>query len=144
MRRYRQTYAASAALYSKAFAADPKLADDLGMRYRYSAACSAAMAGCGQGKDAAALEAGERARLRGQALLWLRAELDARRAEAEKEPDKVRPTLQQRIQHWRHDSDFHGVRSAEGLAKLPEAERQAWQKLWQQVEELGRGAVGGK
>jgi len=38
-------------LYADAFAADPKLAEDLHTESRYRAACSAALAGCGLGKD---------------------------------------------------------------------------------------------
>ena len=46
---------------------------------RYNAACTAALAGCGQGVDADKLDAKERARLRQQALDWLRADLKAYR-----------------------------------------------------------------
>ena len=40
------------------------------------------------------------------------------------------------MQHWQQDTDFAGVRGPEALAKLPEAERQEWQKLWAEVAEL--------
>ena len=43
---------AAARFYEEAFAAQPKLADDLGAAHRYNAACAAALAGCGQSKDA--------------------------------------------------------------------------------------------
>src|SRR5262249_54943508 len=68
---------AAARLRAAAFAADPKLADDLKAGYRYDAACEAALAAAGQGKDATQLDAKERARLRKQALDWLRADLTA-------------------------------------------------------------------
>ena len=42
----------SARLYAAAFAADPKLADDLKAGHRYNAACFAALAAAGQGEDA--------------------------------------------------------------------------------------------
>jgi hypothetical protein len=54
----------------------------------------------------------------------------------EKEPEKVRPVLTKTMQHWLQDKDFAGVRGSEALGKLPEAERQEWQKLWQEVEAL--------
>jgi hypothetical protein len=37
------------------------------------------------------------------------------------------------MQHWLRDGDFNGVRGPEALAKLPEAERAGWQKLWADV-----------
>jgi len=57
------------------FSADPKLAADLQAAHRYHAAQCAALAGCGKGQEAAGQSAAERARLRGQALEWLRADL---------------------------------------------------------------------
>jgi tetratricopeptide (TPR) repeat protein len=69
--------AAAARFAAEAFAARPKLADDLRFPNRRNAACSAALAGCGQGQDAAKLDDAERARLRRQALDWLRADLAA-------------------------------------------------------------------
>jgi len=132
----RQFNAAAARLFTDAFAADPKLANDLDIGNRYAAACAAALAGCGQGKDAANLEAKEYARLRGQALAWLTADLAAYRSMLAQAPAKVR----QGMQHWQQDSDFNGVRGAAALAKLPEAERQEWRKLWEEVEELRKRA----
>ena len=52
---------------------EPKLADNLAAVHRYNAACAAALAACGQGNDADNLDGKECARLRGQALDWLRA-----------------------------------------------------------------------
>src|SRR5689334_13942472 len=68
----------AAGLYADAFAADPKLAADLTAGHRYDAACCAALAAAGQGEDAAKLDDKERARLRKQALEWLRAHLALR------------------------------------------------------------------
>jgi hypothetical protein len=48
----------------------------------------------------------------------------------DKEPDKVRPVLVQQMRHWLVDTDFAGVRGPQALDKLPAAERQPWQKLW--------------
>jgi tetratricopeptide (TPR) repeat protein/tRNA A-37 threonylcarbamoyl transferase component Bud32 len=128
--------AASARWYAEAFAAQPKVADDVDTGYRFSAAGAAALAGCGQGKDTAELDDKERVRLRCQALDWLRAELEAWRKLLEKDANKIGPTLHQRMQYWQGEEDLDGVRRAEALAKLPEAERKEWQKLWQEVEAL--------
>jgi hypothetical protein len=43
--------------------------------------------------------------------------------------------VQQKMQHWQGDTDFVAVRGAT-LAKLPEAEQQAWQQLWKDVEQM--------
>jgi len=37
------------------------------------------------------------------------------------------------MQRWQVETDFAGVRGPDALAKLPEAERSAWQKLWHDV-----------
>jgi Tfp pilus assembly protein PilF len=132
--RHKKRYAAAAGFYAAAFAAEPKLAEDLQAARRYSAACAAALAGCGQGKDAAELDDAERARLRRQALDWLTADLAVWAKVADNTAD--RPRLRQKMQHWQQDSDFAGVRDAAALAKLPEAERAAWQKLWADVADL--------
>jgi hypothetical protein len=36
------------------------------------------------------------------------------------------------------EPDFAGVRRADALGKLPEAERPAWQKRWEEAESLPR------
>jgi hypothetical protein len=130
--------------FEQAFADQPGLADDLGTGCRYDAACTAARAGCGQGKDAANLKPDEYDRLRGQALTWLRADLTARQKTLAKDPDKEGPEVRQKMRQWQQDPDFAGVRGDAALAKLPEAERQEWQKLWQEVEALERRAAESK
>jgi tetratricopeptide (TPR) repeat protein/serine/threonine protein kinase len=132
----RKEYAAAVRFYAEAFAADAKLADDLGSGHRYNAACAAALAGCGRGKDADKLDDKERARLRRHALDWLRADLVAWGRLLKKEPDKTGPVLVKTMQHWQQDTDFAGVRGTDVIAKLPEAERQEWQKLWNDVADL--------
>jgi serine/threonine-protein kinase len=130
---FRQQYAGAARLFGEAFTRQPALAEDLQAAHRYNAACAAALAGCGQGKDAGKLDDKERTRLREQALGWLRADLAAWGRLLEKEPQKARPVVIKKMQHWLADSDFAGVRGPEALARLPEEERQGWQKLWSDV-----------
>jgi serine/threonine-protein kinase len=127
--------AAAARFFSEAFAADPRLADDRRAGHRYNAARCAALAGCGQGKDADKLDDKEKARLRRQALVWLKAEFVrwARQALSEKSQDWA--SVRQTLRHWEEDTDLAGVRG-EALAKLPEAEREAWQRLWDEVDAL--------
>ncbi len=134
-------YCAAFQFYLDAFAEQPKLAEDLQRQLRYNAACAAALAACGQGKDADKLDDKERARLRHQAIDWLRAELAAWRPLLEKEPDKVRPVVLQTMRHWQQDKDFAGVRGKEALGKLPEDECGRWEKLWQEVAALKERAA---
>jgi serine/threonine protein kinase/Tfp pilus assembly protein PilF len=137
---FKKHYTSAVRFYTDAFAAEPKLADDLTAAYRYGAARAAALAGCGQGEDAGKLDDQQRARLRQQALDWLGADLAAWQKRLGNQPDKARPTVRYVIGHWQQDSDLAGVRG-EALAKLPEAERQAWQQLWDDAAALLRRAA---
>jgi tetratricopeptide (TPR) repeat protein len=136
---HKKRYAAAARLYAAAFVAEPKQAEDLRATHRYNAACAAALAGCGQGQDAP-VDAQERARLRRQALGWLRADLTAWGKLLDQAPDQARAATEQALRHWQQDADFAGVRG-EALAKLPGTERQPWQALWQAVHALHRRAA---
>jgi hypothetical protein len=98
------------------------------------------MAGCGRGRDAADLDEATRAGFRRQARDWLRAELEARRLLAQ-EPGQVRAVARD-LQDWLWDIQFAGVRGPDALARLPEAERQAWQRLWADVADTLARAVG--
>jgi serine/threonine protein kinase/tetratricopeptide (TPR) repeat protein len=125
----KRRHAAAARLYREAITAQPDLVASLANGVRYNAACAAARAGCGAGEDAASLTDAARATLRKEALEWLRADLDLRRAQLDKEPAEVA----EKLQTWQRDTDFSGVRGPDSLAKLPEAEREGWQKLWADV-----------
>jgi hypothetical protein len=140
---FRQVWAGSARLYAAAFALDAKLADDVAKWHRYDAACQAALAGTGQGSDADKLDAAERARLRKQAAEWPRADLAhwAKLAASAKPAD--RNLVRQRMKHWQEDTDLAGVRDAKGLEKLAAEEREAWQKLWDDVADVLRKAETG-
>ena len=50
----------------------------------------------------------------------------------------VRRTVGQRLKHWQADPDLAPVRGREGLDRLPQAERAAWQALWRDVAELAQ------
>jgi serine/threonine-protein kinase len=125
---------AAARFYKDGFDAEPKLASTPGGVHRYNAACAAALAGCGQGKDAGKLDDKERAHLRREALDWLRADLAAWTALLDKEknqPGSV-ASVTKTMRLWMTDVDFAGVRGS-ALAKLPETERPAWQQFWSDV-----------
>jgi hypothetical protein len=67
-------YVAATRLWTEAMEDDPKLADNRQTQHRYNAACAAALAAAGQGKDEPALDEKALAKLRRQALDWLKAE----------------------------------------------------------------------
>jgi hypothetical protein len=135
-------YAVAARLYADAFAADPKLADDLEAAHRYSAAASAALAGSGQGKDDPAPDEAGRAKLRRQALDWLKADLISRKRQLESGKPDDRTEVGQRLAYWKTDRNLSGVRDPEPLAKLPYDEQRAWRALWTEVDALEKRAEG--
>jgi tetratricopeptide (TPR) repeat protein len=120
--------------YADAFAAEPKLAESLKTQDRYNAACAAVLVSCGQGKDAGSADEKDRARLRRQALDWLRADLAFYTKLADITPTEVHSFVLKRMQHWLRDTGLVGVRGSQ-VAKLPEAERQDWRQLWLDVEQ---------
>jgi tetratricopeptide (TPR) repeat protein len=129
----RQLHAAATRFYTAAFASDPRLADNLMQSYRYDAARAAALAGCGLGKDDPPPDAAAKAKLRRQALDWLRADLAAYVKLLAGTDPKAPALVRQRLQHWQKEAVLRGVRDPDALAKLPEAERQPWRDLWDDV-----------
>jgi tetratricopeptide (TPR) repeat protein len=96
----------------------------------------ALVAGSGQGKDTATLIMEQQARFRKKALPLFHAEVDAMEAAVNKDPDNAGNIVGLTMFRWQHHSIFNRVRGGAALAKLPEDERQEWQKLWDRVETL--------
>ncbi len=138
--QYKHYYEGEARFYVIAFALEPKLADDPESWNRYNAACGAALAAAGRGGNAAGLDEPARAKLRRQALFWLRDDLAewTRRVAGGQVSDRSK--ARGYLAHWLRDGDLGSVRGADALAKLPAEERQAWSKLWADVEALLRKA----
>jgi hypothetical protein len=143
-RQATKRYAAAARFYADAFGADPELADDLRTGHRYNGACYAALAAAGQGADAPKSDDPGRARLRGQALGWLRADLALRRKQAGSAKAGDRAAAAAALRHWQEDTDLAGVRGKEALAALPATERAEWDRLWTDVADLLRRLDAGK
>jgi hypothetical protein len=59
----------------------------------------------------------------------------------EKSAGKAGPLIAQRMQDWLQDRDLASVRERESLARLPEAGRPSWQKLWEEVEAMRQRAA---
>jgi serine/threonine protein kinase/Tfp pilus assembly protein PilF len=132
-RSLKQRPAAAVRFYTEAFTAQPKLAADLQAGHRYRAAQTAVLAGCCNGQDVSRLSAAERARLRGQALEWLRADLASWTKRLETGDLKARQAVAVRIQEWLDDRILAGMRDAPGLSELPAEERRLWQAFWADV-----------
>jgi tetratricopeptide (TPR) repeat protein len=126
-------YALAARLYAEAFGADPKVAEPPGTADRFHAAGAAAAAGCGLGSEGPGLDEKEKTRLRQQAQGWLRADLAVWRKQAQSDRPRDRAAVQQVLRLWQRSPELAGVRDSAAPAQLPEAERQAWQALWQEV-----------
>ena len=92
---------------------------------RYNAACTAALAGCGQGKDEPPPDEGARARWRKQAIEWLKADLAFWTKQVEAGPQQARAAGMQTLQHWKADTDLAGIREGFALAKPPEDRQKA-------------------
>jgi hypothetical protein len=139
--RHQQRHAAAAHWYAEAFAAHPDLLLGPPTGHRYYAARAAVLAGCGKGRDAAGLDERSAASFRRQALDWLRDELETQRRLLATEPEETRWAMVG-LQRWLWDPDFAGVSRPDGLARLPEAERQEWQNLWADVTDTLTQAEG--
>src|SRR5262249_53904826 len=73
----RKQFATAARQWARALAGDPKLGDGRQAQHRYHAARAAVLAAAGQGQDEPPLDDAAKAKLRRQALDWLKAELKA-------------------------------------------------------------------
>ncbi len=112
-------FAAAARSWTEAFAADPALVNDLRAGHRYNAACAAALAAAGQGKEEPPLDDAAKAKLRRQALDWLKADLTAWGQLLESGPPQARPFIVQTLNHWKQDNDLASIRDALALDETP-------------------------
>jgi serine/threonine protein kinase/predicted Zn-dependent protease len=139
----KKMYASAAQFWADAFAADPKTVESPGKPHRYNAACAAAQAGMGNDADSRPDES-LRSILRGQALGWLKDELEAYKKQlGDRSPDE-RESIAKSLEQWKKDTDLDGVRGGLGFQTLSRAERETWHSLWDEVETVvatARGTV---
>ncbi len=127
---------AEARFWSEAFHADPNLADDMQAQSRYRAACSAVLGGCGNSKDDPPLSETARARLRQQALNWLKADLAFWAKQVDRGSAQSNVSVKQTLQHWKTDPDLAGIRDHEALNRLHEEEKKALSAFWIEVNSM--------
>jgi len=132
----KKLHGASARLWSEAFQAQPNLAGYMQAQNRYNAACAAALAGCGQGKDDPPLDDATKTRWRKQAIDWLKADLAAWSKLLDSGPRQARQAMSGTLQHWKTDTDLAGLRDPAALAKLSTDEQTACRALWAEVDAL--------
>jgi hypothetical protein len=136
MAQIKKYYHASARLFAEAFAADPKLTEQPGSLY--DSAFSPALAAAGRGGDGSQLDDRERARLRKQALDWLRADLTKYAKKLETGKPEDRAAVQDALRKWQEEPDLASIRDAAALALLPAEEKDAFSRLWTDLADLLR------
>jgi serine/threonine-protein kinase len=142
--QFKHLYGTAVRFWEEAFAGTPALADNLAAGHRYYAARSAALAGCGGGADAARFDDKQRERWRKQALDWLRADLQLWQRKLDGDAT-AGGQVQKALEGWQSSPDLAGLRDRGALARLPEAEAEAWLQLWADVDGLlgrARGVKG--
>ena len=129
-------YAASTRFFAEALAEDSSLAGDRPALNRYNAACVAALAAGGRGRDDPPPDDAAKAALRKRALDWLKAELSAWKRVAMAGGTADKEAIVGALTHWKADADLAGIRDAPHLAKLSDQDRSALERLWSDVDGL--------
>jgi tetratricopeptide (TPR) repeat protein len=129
-------YALAARFFDEALERDAALAESRQLQYAYNGACSAALAGSGEGLNDPPPDESAQTKLRGKALTRLRGELERWTELLDSSVEEDRQIVARTLSHWQTDFDLSGVRDDAALANRPESERANWQALWRQVEEL--------
>jgi serine/threonine-protein kinase len=131
-----QLFAAASRLWTEAMESDPKLVDDREVQPRYNAACAAALAAAGQGKDEPPLDEAAKVRWRKQAIEWLKADLAAWAKIVEQGSPQEKQAVAPMLQHWKADPDLASLREADAVAKLNAEDQRACRAVWSEVGAL--------
>ncbi len=137
----KQLHATAARFWTEAFQAEAKLADDMTAQNRYTAACSAALAGASKSKEDPPPSAEAQGKLRQQALDWLRADRGYWSTTAEGGSPQSMAAVIRTLQHWKTDPDLAGIRDTDALERLSDAERTALRAFWSEVEATLKRAI---
>ena len=106
-----ERFAMSVRFYELTFQGQPNIVDDRNTQHQYNAACCASLATANPLSSDPPLNDSDTTRLREQARLWLRAELDAWKSlmDAATQPDRAK--IASTLAHWQQDSDLAAIRS---------------------------------
>jgi tetratricopeptide (TPR) repeat protein/serine/threonine protein kinase len=140
----KKRYVGAAGLYADALPADGTPASDPRNPHRFNAARAAALAADGQGEDAGALDDAARARRRGQALEWLRADLTLWGELVDRDAPGWAAAARETLRRWQGDPALASLREDAALEKLPAAEQDAFRRLWADVRGLLGRVDGGR
>jgi serine/threonine-protein kinase len=129
-------YATAARIYGEALVATPQLTADLRAGHRFNAACAAALAGTGQGDDAARLTESERKGLREHAREWLQLDLAdwAKKVDTGTPADRIQ--ARKALSQWPEEPDLAELRESDALDRLSADERKECDALWSEVADL--------
>jgi serine/threonine-protein kinase len=141
----KEYFTTSAQLWEKILATQPGVVEpELNASRRYTAACAAASAAAGAGKENALPDRATRDHWRGKALEWLEADLAATTVLMDRGSLRERSSSASRLGRWLAATQFAEVRDQAGLAALPEPERHAWNAFWAKVDfAINRGTPKG-
>jgi tetratricopeptide (TPR) repeat protein len=127
-------YVDAVRLFEKAFAADPRLAENPPTFHRYNAACYAALAARGEGVGGPT-EPRKRAALRAKALAWLKADLAYWKDKVGSKQKQDRQLAESHLAHWLVDDDLRETRPQAKREGWTEQESRAWDQLWSAVRQ---------
>ena len=127
----------SARLFTEALAEDRKLADDRQAQHRYNAACAAALAASGEGKNEPAPDDAARAKLRQQARDWLKAELAVWAKLLESGPAEMKAQIAPILKHWETDAEpLRHIREQKNCSQAAGRGAPLACRLWNAVDRL--------
>jgi len=139
--QYTKEYTTAVRFYREAFAEGLEPSPDKPPPHRYDAACAAAQAGCGFGKDPPASESAREASRR-QALEWLQADLSVWRRLAAENVNEQRNRAARKLRHWRCDLDLTGIRDHDRVRQLGKSEQEVLGAFWEEVDAVLSHAKG--
>jgi hypothetical protein len=132
IRRY---YGTATRCWDIAFTNEPQLARHLHFGFRYRAACSAALAAFGQGREGESLSNHARHELRNKALSWLNDELDAYTQLLDSDLRMNRFRVRKALRQWQNDPFLSRLRD-ECSSRAVQTQNDANVQLWQRVDQI--------
>jgi WD40 repeat protein/serine/threonine protein kinase/tetratricopeptide (TPR) repeat protein len=138
----RNRHAAAARMFAEAFKADPALAQGRDGLDRFHAACEAALALRGKGKDDPAPDRDARLGLVSLALGWLEEERAAWEARFPGRSVADRAQIVAALNHWKHNPDLVALRSRASVEALPPSHRDACRAFWARIDAMLGRATG--